>query len=53
MKQFEDLEVWNEARRLTREIYRLTKGERFSKDLFAGSNSTGCRFDHVEYFRGS
>jgi four helix bundle protein len=32
MKQFEDLEVWKEARRLTRVIYQLTKGEKFSKD---------------------
>lgn len=32
-KQFEDLEVWKEARCLTGEIYRLTKGEKFSKDF--------------------
>jgi four helix bundle protein len=33
VKQFEDLEVWKQARRLTQMIYRLTKGERFAKDF--------------------
>jgi four helix bundle protein len=33
VKQFEDLEVWQEARRLTQAIYRLTKVERFLKDF--------------------
>jgi four helix bundle protein len=33
VKQFEDLEVWKEARRLTQEIYRLTKAEKFWKDF--------------------
>ena len=33
VKQFEDLEVWQEARRLTQIIYRLTKAEKFSKDF--------------------
>ena len=33
VKQFEDLEVWKEARRLTQEIYCLTKGEKFWKDF--------------------
>jgi four helix bundle protein len=33
VKQFEDLEVWQEARRLTQAIYRLTKADRFSKDF--------------------
>jgi four helix bundle protein len=33
VKQFEDLEVWQEARRLTQTIYRITKTERFSKDF--------------------
>jgi hypothetical protein len=37
VKQFEDLEVWQEARRLTQAIYRLTKADRFSKD-FVGIN---------------
>jgi len=32
-KQFEDLEVWQEARRLTQTIYRLTKTDKFSKDF--------------------
>jgi four helix bundle protein len=33
VKEFEDLEIWKEARRLTQEIYRLTKGEKFWKDF--------------------
>lgn len=33
IKHFEDLEVWKEARRLTREVYRITEDSRFSKDF--------------------
>jgi len=33
VKNFEDLEIWKEARRLTGEIYCLTKGEKFAKDF--------------------
>jgi four helix bundle protein len=33
VKNFEDLEIWKEARRLMREIYQLTKDSRFSKDF--------------------
>jgi len=33
VKQFEDLEVWQEARRLTQTIYQPTRAERFSKDF--------------------
>ena len=33
VKRFEDLEVWKEARRLTHEIYELTKKENFRKDF--------------------
>jgi four helix bundle protein len=33
VKQFEDLEVWKDARRLTQAVYRLTKTEAFSKDF--------------------
>ena len=32
-KRFEDLEVWQEARRLTQIIYRITRTEKFSKDF--------------------
>ncbi|HEX6801130.1 MAG TPA: four helix bundle protein [Candidatus Binatia bacterium] len=32
-RYFEDLEIWKEARRLTREIYLLTLGSQFSKDF--------------------
>src|SRR5262250_957362 len=33
IKYFEDLEVWKEARRMTREIYRLTQDGKFAKDF--------------------
>jgi four helix bundle protein len=33
IKHFEDLEVWKEASRLTREVYRITEDSRFSKDF--------------------
>jgi four helix bundle protein len=33
VKNFEDLEIWKEARRLTGEVYRLTKDSKFSKDF--------------------
>jgi four helix bundle protein len=33
VKRFEDLEVWKEARRLTHEIYQLTKTANFCKDF--------------------
>lgn len=33
VKNFEDLEIWKEARRLTGEIYMLTKESKFSKDF--------------------
>lgn len=33
IKTFEDLEVWKEARSLTREIYGLSKAPKFSKDF--------------------
>jgi four helix bundle protein len=32
-KRFEDLEVWQEARRLTQIIYRVIRTEKFSKDF--------------------
>lgn len=33
VKQFEELEVWKDARRLTRAVYQITQSERFSKDF--------------------
>jgi four helix bundle protein len=33
VKRFEELEIWQEARRLTEAIYRLTKTESFLKDF--------------------
>ncbi len=33
VKNFEDLEIWKEARHLTQEIYQLTRDPKFSKDF--------------------
>jgi four helix bundle protein len=33
VKNFEDLEIWKESRRLAGEIYRVTKDSKFSKDF--------------------
>ena len=33
VKQFEDLEVWKDARRLTQRIYHITQTDKFSKDF--------------------
>jgi four helix bundle protein len=33
VKNFEDLEIWKDARLLTRGVYQLTKDTRFSKDF--------------------
>jgi four helix bundle protein len=33
VRNFEELEIWKEARRLTQEIYRLTRDPKFSKDF--------------------
>jgi four helix bundle protein len=33
VKKFEDLEIWKDARLLTREIYQLTRDSKFSKDF--------------------
>lgn len=33
VKNFEELEIWKEARRLTQEIYQLTRDSRFSRDF--------------------
>ena len=33
IQNFEDLEIWKEARGLTQAIYRLTRDSRFSKDF--------------------
>jgi four helix bundle protein len=40
IKRFEDLECWQEARKLVQLIYRLTKGKRFSKDYRLASQIT-------------
>jgi four helix bundle protein len=33
VQNFEDLEIWKDARILTREIYRLTRDSKFAKDF--------------------
>ncbi len=33
VRYFEELEIWKEARRLTREIYRITKTAKFARDF--------------------
>ena len=33
VKNFEDLEIWKDARTLARKIYQLTKDSKFSKDF--------------------
>ena len=33
VKNFEDLNVWRQARQLTQQVYRLTKSEKFMKDF--------------------
>jgi four helix bundle protein len=33
VKNFEELEIWKEARRLTQIIYQLTKADKFSRDF--------------------
>jgi four helix bundle protein len=33
VKNFEDLEIWRDARALTRGIYQLTRDSKFSKDF--------------------
>jgi four helix bundle protein len=33
VKNFEDLNVWRQARQLTQQVYRLTKAEKFIKDF--------------------
>ena len=32
MKNFEDLDIWKQARQLTQQIYTLTKADKFSRD---------------------
>lgn len=33
IKSFEDLEIWKEARKINRDVYRLTQGSVFAKDV--------------------
>ena len=37
VKNFEDLEIWKDARLLTKAIYQMTKDSGFSKDFAARS----------------
>lgn len=36
IEEFEDLTAWQKARELTREVYRVSRQERFSKDYGLG-----------------
>jgi hypothetical protein len=36
IKNFEDLEIWKESRRLTRDVYDLSKAPKFFKDFGLG-----------------
>ena len=36
IKNFEDLEIWKESRRLTRDVYDLSKASTFFKDFGLG-----------------
>ena len=53
VKNFEDLEIWKEARRLTlRNLSIYPKDSKFSKDFgLAGPNATRSSFNHVEHRR--
>ena len=47
VQNFEDLNVWKQARLLTQEVYRLTKTEKFSRDFglrdqIQGQRSLSC-----------
>jgi hypothetical protein len=53
VKNFEDLEIWKDARLLTLGIYQLTKDSKFSKDFaLRGSNREGSGLYNVEHRRG-
>lgn len=47
IKNFEELEIWKEARSLTREIYTLAKSPQFSKDY--GTFGTAGIFGTVSF----
>jgi hypothetical protein len=51
VRNFEDLNVWKQARQLTQEVYRLTRTEKLGFRS-AGSDSTGGDLSHVKYRRG-
>jgi hypothetical protein len=52
VRNFEDLNVWKQARQLTQEVYRLTKTEQFFKGFrSAGSDPTGSDLSHAKYCR--
>ena len=42
VKKFEDLECWQEARKLTRNVYEYTKSEIFAKDFRLSGQITGA-----------
>ena len=53
VKNFEDLEIWKDARALTREIYQLTRDSKILKRFRpAGSNPTCSSLGHVKHRGG-
>ncbi len=42
IKKFEDLECWQESRKLMQTIYKIIKGQRFSKDYRLCDQITGA-----------
>ena len=52
VKNLEDLEIWRDARVLTRGIYQLTRDSKFSKDFALRDQIRRRRgIDNVEYCR--
>ena len=52
VKDFEGLEIWKEARRLTCEIYNLSKDAKVLERLWlTKSNATRSSFNYVEHRR--
>ena len=53
VKNFEELEIWKEARRLTCEIYRSIQSTKvFERLWLTRPNATRSSFNYVEHRRG-
>jgi four helix bundle protein len=53
IKRFEDLECWQEARKLVQLIYRLTKNKAFSKDFSLVGQITDSAVSSMANIAGS